>query len=153
MSKTSAVERRGTVKWSVTRERFSHYDCFEVILRKNKTKTMADSASTQSALGSISLSFAAARCLSYLLNQLVRYPSSIRDGPVRKQWLYRNIWISLIHSTITAVLSVVRYSFLSLGLYFELYSSVSFLFGKLFRCIYFDLPHAQRSNCRIFCHL
>ncbi|KXJ28926.1 TLC domain-containing protein 2 [Exaiptasia diaphana] len=65
--------------------------------------------SIQSALGTVVASFVSIRIFSAVLKVNVHYPISIRVGPPRKKWLYRNIWISLIHSTLTAVLSV--YSF------------------------------------------
>lgn len=99
------------------------------------TQETMDSASTQSALGPILLSFLCTRCLSFVLNKYVSYPSSIREGPTRKQWLYRNIWISLIHSTITAVISVVRYGLLSSYFYFSFEWYVCVLFRKSWWCV------------------
>lgn len=69
---------------------------------------MAALTTTQTGALTIILSSVTMRLLLLILKSVVRYPSSICDGPPRKQWMYCNITISLVHSFITAVFSVYR---------------------------------------------
>ncbi|EDO35196.1 predicted protein [Nematostella vectensis] len=67
---------------------------------------MTDLLALPPGLVPISLSFLLFRGLHAILSKYIALPNSIVHGPRRKQWLYYNISISLIHSTVTAIWSL-----------------------------------------------